>query len=141
MGGVGGVAGTIKPLSLPLSEGVGGRHRSPDAGAAGRLPPAGSPNLVKIQKAAQDFEAMAIGQLLAPMFDTVDTAHGLFGGGAGEETWKPMLIAEFGKHIAAHGGFGLAAPIVAAMIRMQEARPVGSQAAQPQPADQRSAPP
>ncbi len=78
---------------------------------------------VKLQKAAQDFEAMAIGQLLAPMFDTVDTAHGLFGGGAGEETWKPMLIAEFGKHIAAHGGFGLAAPIMAAMLRMQESQP------------------
>jgi peptidoglycan hydrolase FlgJ len=73
-----------------------------------------------LKKAAQDFEAMAIGQLLAPMFDTVDAAHGLFGGGAGEETWKPMLIAEFGKHIAAHGGLGLAEPVMAAMLRMQE---------------------
>ena len=80
-------------------------------------------DIARVRKAAQDFEAMAIGQLLAPMFDTVDTAHGLFGGGAGEETWKPMLIAEFGKHIAAHGGFGLAAPIMAAMLRMQEAQP------------------
>jgi flagellar protein FlgJ len=78
------------------------------------------PDLAAVKKAAQDFEAMAIGQLLAPMFDTVDTAHGKFGGGAGEETWKPMLVAEFGKHIAAHGGFGLAAPIAAAMLRMQE---------------------
>jgi Rod binding domain-containing protein len=84
-------------------------------------PPAGA-GTEAIRKAAQDFEAMAIGQLLAPMFDTVDTAHGLFGGGAGEETWKPMLIAEFGKHIAAHGGFGLAAPVMAAMLRMQEAK-------------------
>ena len=80
------------------------------------------PPLAALQKAARDFEAMAIGQLLAPMFDTVDSAHGLFGGGAGEETWKPMLIAEFGKHIAAHGGFGLAAPVMAAMLRMQEAQ-------------------
>jgi len=84
-------------------------------------PPAGT-GTEAIRKAAQDFEAMAIGQFLAPMFDTVDTAHGLFGGGAGEETWKPMLIAEFGKHIAAHGGFGLAAPVMAAMLRMQEAK-------------------
>ena len=76
-------------------------------------------------KAAQDFEAMAIGQLLAPMFDTVDTAHGLFGGGEGEQTWKPMLVAELGKHIAAHGGFGLAAPVMAAMLRMQESQPPG----------------
>ncbi len=79
-----------------------------------------------LQKAAQNFEAMAIGQLLAPMFDTVDTAHGMFGGGEGEQTWKPMLIAEFGKHIAAHGGLGLAAPVMAAMLRMQEAQQGGN---------------
>jgi flagellar protein FlgJ len=96
-----------KILPSPLWVGAGGR---------GGLDPSA------LQKAAQDFEAMAIGQLLAPMFDTVDSAHGLFGGGAGEETWKPMLIAEFGKHIAAHGGFGLAAPVMAAMLRMQEAQ-------------------
>ena len=102
-------------LPLPLREGIGGRVGNPT------IPT----DLTKIEKVAQDFEAMAIGQLLAPMFDTVDTAHGMFGGGAGEETWKPMLIAEFGKHIAAHGGFGLAAPIMAAMIRMQELQPAG----------------
>ena len=77
----------------------------------------------KLQKAAQDFESMALGQLLAPMFDTVDTANGMFGGGAGEEAWKPMLIAALGKHIAAHGGFGLAAPVLNAMLRMQESQP------------------
>jgi flagellar protein FlgJ len=88
-------------------------------------PLAASADLTKLRKAAQDFEAMAIGQFLAPMFDTVDTAHGLFGGGAAEETWKPMLIAEFGKHIAAHGGFGLAEPVLNAMLRMQEAQPPG----------------
>ena len=63
---------------------------------------------------------MAIGQLLQPMFDTVKTEDGLFGGGAGEEAWKPMLIQEFAKKIAAHGGFGLAKPIYDAMLRMQE---------------------
>ena len=84
-------------------------------------PPPGA-GTESIRKAAQDFEATAIGQLLAPMFDTVDTAHGLFGGGSGEETWKPMLIAEFGKHIAAQGGLGLAAPVMAAILRMQEAK-------------------
>lgn len=85
--------------------------------------PAG--DIAKLRKAAQDFEAMAIGQLLAPMFGTVDTAHGLFGGGEAEETWKPMLVAELGKHIAAHGGFGLAAPVLNAMLRMQESQPQG----------------
>jgi len=77
----------------------------------------------KVAKSAHDFEAMAIGQLLQPMFDTVDTSHGTFGGGPGEEAWKPMLVQEFAKQIANHGGLGLAKPVYDAMMRMQEAKP------------------
>jgi flagellar protein FlgJ len=77
----------------------------------------------KVAKAAQDFEAMAIGELLKPMFDTVDTASGPFGGGPGEEAWKPMLVQQFAKQIEAHGGLGLAKPVYDAMIRMQETTP------------------
>jgi peptidoglycan hydrolase FlgJ len=77
----------------------------------------------KVAKSAHDFEAMAIGQLLQPMFDTVDTSHGMFGGGPGEEAWKPMLVQEFAKQIANHGGLGLAKPVYDAMMRMQEAKP------------------
>ena len=101
-----------------------------------RLPPAASPpwqsaaapsrsqsaDPAKIAKSAHDFEAMAIGQLLQPMFDTVDNAHGLFGGGPGEEAWKPMLVQEFAKQIEAHGGLGLAKPIYDAMLRIQETK-------------------
>lgn len=100
-----------------------GRVNLAGANLAGAKLAGATPDRASVEKAARDFEAMAIGQLLAPMFQTVDTAHSLFGGGSGEETWKPMLVAEFGKHIAAHGGFGLAAPIAAAMLRMQEAQP------------------
>ncbi len=74
----------------------------------------------KIAAAAQQFEAMALGQLLAPMFDTVDTSKGLFGGGNGEAAWKPMLVSELAKHIAAHGGLGLARPVMQQMLRLQE---------------------
>jgi Rod binding domain-containing protein len=77
--------------------------------------------VAKLHQAAGDFEAMAIGQLLQPMFATVDTAHAAFGGGAGEAAWQPMLVDAIGKKIAAHGGFGLAAPVFAAMLRAQEA--------------------
>jgi peptidoglycan hydrolase FlgJ len=71
-------------------------------------------------KAAQDFEAMAIGQLLQPMFETIDTAHSFFGGGAGEEAWRPMLVDAIGKQMAANGGIGLAVPVFNAMLRAQE---------------------
>jgi Rod binding domain-containing protein len=56
------------------------------------------------------------------MFDTVNTANGFFGGGSGEEAWKPMLVQEIAKQIAAHGGLGLAKPVYDAMQRMQEAK-------------------
>jgi len=74
----------------------------------------------KLWKAAHDFEAMAIGQLLQPMFATVDSAHGAFGGGEAEATWRPMLVDAIGKQMAAHGGIGLATPVFNAMLRVQE---------------------
>ena len=92
---------------------------SPVATASGSaLPPA---QVQKIQKAAQEFEAMAIGQLLSPMFATVDGSKGMFGGGEGEAAWKPMIISNMAKQMAAHGGLGLAQPIMQQMLRMQEA--------------------
>jgi Rod binding domain-containing protein len=83
--------------------------------------PAVAPNAspAAIAKKAQDFEAMTIAQFLQPMFDTVKTSDGLFGGGPGEEAWKPMMIQEMAKQIASHGGFGLAKSIGAAMERAQ----------------------
>jgi Rod binding domain-containing protein len=90
------------------------------APAAPRVPATADP--AKLMKAAQDFEAMAIGQLLQPMFDTVDTAHAVFGGGTGEEAWKPMLVQEYAKALARHGGLGLARSIYEAMARMQEGK-------------------
>jgi peptidoglycan hydrolase FlgJ len=52
--------------------------------AARPLRPSLAVDPVKIAKSAHDFEAMAIGQLLQPMFDTVNTSKGTFGGGPGE---------------------------------------------------------
>jgi peptidoglycan hydrolase FlgJ len=85
--------------------------------AASTLPPA---QTAKLWKAAHDFEAMAIGQLLQPMFATVDAAHDAFGGGEAEATWRPMLVDAIGRQMAAHGGIGLATPVFNAMLRAQE---------------------
>jgi len=83
---------------------------------APRLTQGASP--AAIAKAAQDFEAMAISQFLQPMFQTLPT-NGAFGGGAGEAAWRPMMIDQIAKQIAAHGGLGLAKPIEEAMRRAQ----------------------
>jgi Rod binding domain-containing protein len=90
--------------------------------AAPGAPSLADPKTAKLWKAATDFEASAIGQFLAPMFDTVDTSDGAFGGGQAEDAWKPMLIDAIGKQVAAHGGFGLAAPIYAALLQAQEGK-------------------
>ncbi len=83
------------------------------------LPPG---QVARLWQTAQDFEAMAIGQLLQPMFNTVDMAHSAFGGGEAEDAWRPMLVDAIGKQMAAHGGLGLAAPVFNAMLRAQEAK-------------------
>ena len=78
------------------------------------------PGAAQAWKSAQAFEAMALGQLLAPMFDTVDSAHGSFGGGDGEAAFRPMLTQELAKHMAEHGGLGLAVPVFHQILRLQE---------------------
>jgi flagellar protein FlgJ len=87
------------------------------------LPPA---TVQKAWKAAQDFEAMTLNQFLTPMFDTVDTSSGPFGGGEGESSWKPMMIDAMAKNMAKAGGLGLAAPVFRQMIHMQEAKQGGA---------------
>jgi len=84
--------------------------------------PSAPTSSAKLWKAAHDFEAMALGEFLKPMFDTVDSKHNLFSGGEAEKTWKPMLVDEVGKQIAAQGGLGLAGPLHDAMLRMQEGK-------------------
>ena len=85
----------------------------------------------RIAKAAQEFEGMALTQLLQPMFESVDSSKGPFGGGSGEAAWKPMMTAELAKHMTAHGGLGLARPVMQAMLRMQEAAQDAQQGAVP----------
>ena len=86
---------------------------------ANDLPPA---QAAKLWKASRDFEAMTLGQLLQPMFDTVDTAEGPFGGGEAEKAWKPMLVEAIGKAMESRGGLGLAVPVFHALLQAQEGR-------------------
>lgn len=68
------------------------------------------------QGAARSFEAMVLGQMLQPMFDTVGTDD-TFGGGAAEGILKPMLVTEYAKLMEQRGGIGLAPAVQAAMER------------------------
>jgi Rod binding domain-containing protein len=93
--------------------------------AAGLLPSSNLPpdRIAKLWQTAKDFEAMALGQLLAPMFNTIDTSHAAFGGGAAEAMWRPMMVDAIANQMATHGGIGLATPIFTAMLHVQEQSP------------------
>jgi flagellar protein FlgJ len=84
------------------------------------------PGAARAWHAAQEFESMALGQLLAPMFDTVDASKGMFGGGDGEAAWRPMLTQAIAKQMTAHGGLGLAVPVFHQILAMQETAGAGS---------------
>ena len=67
---------------------------------------------------AQEFEAAFLGQMLQPMFTNVD-AESPFGGGAAEQTFRPMLINEFANALSAKGGVGVADAVLREMVRIQ----------------------
>ncbi|GAN70597.1 hypothetical protein ASY01nite_05800 [Acetobacter syzygii] len=89
---------------------------------AGTTPQSGlsAQALEKTRKAAIEFEGMTIGEMLQPMFDTVDTANSLFGGGAAESQFRSLQVLEMGKQIANNGGIGLADSVYRQMLAMQE---------------------
>jgi peptidoglycan hydrolase FlgJ len=87
------------------------------SGAAAQ--PAPAPRDPKIWQAAEDFEAVLIGQLTRHMFDTKGVGDDSFKGGFAEETWQSMLSEQMGKDIAKRGGVGLADSVYREMIRMQ----------------------
>lgn len=66
-----------------------------------------SRSAAEIDKAANDFEAMFINQMLNVMFNTVPVDEN-FGGGFAEETYKSLLVDEYGKKFESAGGIGLA---------------------------------
>jgi Rod binding domain-containing protein len=72
-----------------------------------------------VDKAAKDFEAVFIAQMLQPMFATVGVDE-MFGGGSGEEMWRGMMVEQVGKDIASNGGLGLGDTIRAQMLKLQE---------------------
>jgi Rod binding domain-containing protein len=73
-----------------------------------------------VRSTAEDFEAFFISQMLDHMFAGIKT-DGLFGGGAGEDTYRGLLNQEYGKAIARSGGIGLADTVTREILKMQEA--------------------
>ena len=71
------------------------------------------------ERAAKEFEAVFLSQMLAPMFAELGDDP-LFGGGPGEAVFKSLLIDEFAKSMAEAGGLGLTSAVLRELITMQE---------------------
>ncbi|MEZ5895047.1 MAG: rod-binding protein [Parvularculaceae bacterium] len=81
-------------------------------------------DLARAERAAKDFEAVVIAQLLAPMFKSVETPA-IAGGGKGQEYFNTLLQDHYAQAMAERGGFGIADQVKAALIEIQsQTRPL-----------------
>ena len=67
---------------------------------------------------AQQFERMFIAEMLAPMFQGLET-DGPFGGGNAESTFRPMLLDQYADAITRGGGVGIAESVLKEILKMQ----------------------
>lgn len=109
---------TLPGAPLPISTAIQGQ---PPREPGGPVPP-------EVRRAAEEFEAVFLSEMLSPMFESLDT-DGLGGGGMGEQIFRPMLVERYAESIARSGGVGIADSIVRELMRLQETVVVDPEAA------------
>lgn len=96
-----------------------------DRAAAKARNAAGSGDVERINKTAEDFEAVFLAQMMKTMFNDLNL---LAGAGADEKTkdsaanevYKSMMADQYGRIMARNGGIGLAEDLARAMLELQE---------------------
>jgi len=86
-------------------------------------------DVASLRRAAQDFEAMALGALFQPMFEGTAKGRGFGGGGRGEAAWAPLLVNEYARIAAANGGLGIGEAVFRQLLAAQERAGAGTNAA------------
>ncbi|HUA53063.1 MAG TPA: rod-binding protein [Candidatus Sulfotelmatobacter sp.] len=71
-------------------------------------------------RVSQDFEAMFLSNMLQPVFASLKSGKGLFGGGNAEDTFQSMMVDEYGKVMAKAGGVGIAKMVRDQILKLQE---------------------
>jgi Rod binding domain-containing protein len=92
--------------------------------------PTAAPNEAAARKAAGEFEAVFINELLSHM-DQGSSTQGSFDGGQAEGVYKSLFQDEVAKDIAKRGGIGLADNIYREIMKMQEAKTAAKAEASP----------
>ena len=85
------------------------------------------------RKAAQEFEAVFINQLLESMSAGLST-EGEFTGGPSEGVYRSLMNEQIAKSIAQRGGLGLADSVYHTILKLQEGSDHGQQPSASQPA-------
>lgn len=100
----------------------GARSGLPNAGAFGDSVSAhtATATTAKNAKLGQQFESMALSQLLAPMWEGLQT-DGPFGGGQAEETMRSFYVDAIAKEMAKKGGIGISAMMQKELLKLQGA--------------------
>jgi Rod binding domain-containing protein len=70
------------------------------------------------EEIARQFERMFIAEMLQPMFSGIET-DGPFGGGQGEDVFRPMLLDQYADAVARGGGVGIADAVLKEILRLQ----------------------
>lgn len=71
-------------------------------------------------KLGEEFESMVLSQLLAPMFEGLET-DGPFGGGHGEEAMRSFFIGAMADQMAKRGGVGISSMMQKELLKLQGA--------------------
>jgi Rod binding domain-containing protein len=72
-----------------------------------------------IRRAAEEFEASFLAQMLQPMFEGLST-DGPLGGGQSESVFRSFLVDEYARGMARSGGLGIAQTVGNELLKMQE---------------------
>lgn len=73
----------------------------------------------KAAAAAEEFEGVFISVMLKQMFAGLKTEVP-FGGGQAEETFRGLMVDEYGKMLAGRGGLGLAEHVQRELLALQD---------------------
>lgn len=74
----------------------------------------------KLQASAKEYEAVFMTQMFSEMFKDVDLNPMSEGSSAAEDTYKGMLMTEYGKAMSVKGpGIGLAPSLYSALLQKQ----------------------
>ena len=88
--------------------------------APAKMPTYSAATLAAAKKAGKDYESVFVSEFMGEMFNGIST-DGPFGGGQGEQMFRSLMMDQYGKQIAARGGFGLSSAITNQLLKHQEA--------------------